>query len=82
MAPKDSTPIDDENYVAFVKRLMDTTSGVVEDEGYTLNGMVILVEVDGQGVTIASSLDSDDDTRRILAEAIARSHNVISRQIE
>lgn len=79
---KDSTPIDDANYVDFIRRLMDTTSGVVDDAGYTLNGMVILVEVDGQGVTIASSLDSDEDTRRILAEAIARSHNVISRQIE
>lgn len=80
--PNDSTPLNDARYLGLVRRLMDAASEVVADEGYKLDGLVMLVELDGQGVTIASTLDSDDDTRRVLAEGIARSHNVTSRRFD
>ena len=80
--PKDSTPLDDRRYLTLVKRLMDAASEIVVEEGYALDGLVMLVEVNNQGVTIASSFDADDDTRRVLAEGIARSHKVISRRVE
>lgn len=80
--PNDASPLDSERYLTLVRRLMDAASQVVAEEGYKLDGLVMLVEVEGQGVTIASTLDDDDDTRRVLAEGIARSHNVISRRFD
>lgn len=78
----DPTPLDDPRYLNLVRRLMDAADEIVTGEGYQLNGLVMLVEVNGQGVTIASSFDDDDDTRRVLAEGIARSHKAVSRRVE
>lgn len=79
MAPD---PLTNERYVEFVRKLLDTSKQIADESGYTFEGLVLLVEVDHLGVTIASTLDSDDATRRVLAEAIARSHNVTSRLVE
>jgi hypothetical protein len=75
-------PLDDDRYLSFVRHLLETAKSVADQAGFRLDGLVILVEADHLGVTIASTLDSDDETRRILAEAIARSHNATSRLVE
>src|SRR5690242_6597475 len=70
------TPGDDERYLTFVRALLDSAKVVADEHGYKTDGVIVIVQVEQQGMTIASSMDSDDATRKLLAEAIARSHNV------
>lgn len=63
--------LDDEQYVAAVTQAMAAAKGVLTAEGYSVDGIVVLVEADRQGVTIVSDLE-DDAIRDVMVAAVGR----------